>query len=171
MSRRFLAIIAGALCAGALVWGAQDAVQDPIFEAMKSELGRSMTLSLKQLEKPYYISYAIETGHQWGATAVQGGLLGVTSQPFRYPQLQLRVGDYKFDQTNFVRGGRGPSYPLTGFPLDNSPDVIRQYLWLETDAAYKASLDAIARKRAALRSVTVSDELPDFDPAKPNTIL
>jgi hypothetical protein len=171
MSRRFLAIIAGALCAGALVWGAQDAVQDPIFEAMKSELSRSMTLSLKQLEKPYYISYAIETGHQWGATAVQGGLLGVTSQPFRYPQLQLRVGDYKFDQTNFVRGGRGPSYPLTGFPLDNSPDVIRQYLWLETDAAYKASLDAIARKRAALRSVTVSDELPDFDPAKPNTIL
>ncbi|HVV47844.1 MAG TPA: hypothetical protein VHC72_21680, partial [Bryobacteraceae bacterium] len=171
MSRRFLGIVAGALCAGAVMWGAQDAVQDPIFEAMKTELGRSMKLSLKQLEKPYYISYSIETGHQWGATAVMGGLLGVSSQPFRYPQMQLRVGDYKFDQTNFAGGGRGPSYSLSGFPLDNSPDVIRQYLWLETDSAYKASLDAIARKRSALRSVTVSDELPDFDTARPNTIL
>jgi len=171
MSRGFVGIVAGALCAGALAWGAQDAVQDPIFEAMKSELSRSMTLSLKQLEKPYYVSYTIETGHQWGATAVQGGLLGTSSQPFRYPQLQLRVGDYKFDQTNFVGGGRGPSYSLSGFPLDNNPEVIRQYLWLETDSAYKASLDAIARKRSALRSVTVSDELPDFDPAKPNTVL
>jgi predicted Zn-dependent protease len=171
MSRKFFGILAGTLCAGALVWGAQETAQDPIFEAMKTELGRSMTLSLKQLEKPYYISYTIETGHQWGATAVQGGLLGVSSQPFRYPQLQLRVGDYKFDQTNFAGGGRGPSYGLRGFPLDNSPDVIRQYLWLETDAAYKASLDAIARKRSVLRSVTLSEELPDFDPAKPNTIL
>ncbi|HEY4085369.1 MAG TPA: metallopeptidase TldD-related protein [Bryobacteraceae bacterium] len=171
MSRRVLGIVGGALCAGALVWGAQTAAQDPIFEAMRTELGRSMTLSLKQLEKPYYISYTIETGHQWGATAVMGGLMGTSSEPFRYPQLQLRVGDYKFDQTNFVGGGRGPSYSLSGFPLDNSPDVIRQYLWLETDSAYKSSLDAIARKRSALRSVTVSDELPDFDQSKPNTIL
>ncbi|HVW11375.1 MAG TPA: metallopeptidase TldD-related protein [Bryobacteraceae bacterium] len=171
MSRKFFGILAGVLCAGAVVWGAQNGAEDPIFEAMKTELSRSMTLSLKQLDKPYYISYTIETGHEWGATATMGALLGVSSEPFRYPELQLRVGDYKFDQTDFVGGGRGPSYGLGGFPLDNSPDVIRDYLWLETDAAYKSSLDAIARKRAMLRSVTVNDELPDFDAAKPNTIL
>jgi TldD protein len=149
--------------------GAQ--VADPIFDAMKAELKRSMTLSLQKLEKPYYVSYTIETGHEWSATAVMGGLLGVTSEPFRYPAMQLRVGDYKFDQTNFAGGGRGASYALSGFPLDDDPGVIRQYLWLQTDSAYKSSLDAIARKRAALRSVTVSDELPDFAPAKPNTLL
>jgi hypothetical protein len=171
MNRALSLAVAGTLCAGALIWAAQGGAQDPIFEAMKAELSRSMSLSLKQLEKPYYISYTIETGHQWGATAVMGGLLRVSSQPFRYPQMQLRVGDYKFDQTNFAGGGRGPSYSLSGFPLDDDPAVIRQYLWLETDAAYKASLDAIARKRSVLRSVTVSEELPDFAPAKPNTIL
>ena len=130
-----------------------------------------MTLSLQQLEKPYYVSYTIETGHEWSATAVMGGLLGSSSEPFRYPAMQLRVGDYKFDQTNYAGGGRGASYSLSGFPLDDDPGVIRQYLWLETDSAYKSSLDAIARKRAALRSVTVSDELPDFAHAKPNTLL
>ena len=35
-------------------------------------------------------------------------------------------------------------------------------LWLATDSAYKGSLQSIARKRAALRSVTVSEQLPDF---------
>ena len=51
------------------------------------------------------------------------------------------------------------------FPLeDENPLVIRQYLWLATDSAYKGSLQSIARKRAALRNVTVSEELPDFAP-------
>lgn len=144
---------------------------DPVFEAMQAELKRSMGLSLKNLEKPYFVSYTIDTGHEWSATAVMGGLLGVSSEPFRYPAMQLRVGDYKFDQTNYAGGGRGASYSLAGFPLDNDPSVIRQYLWLETDSAYKASLDAIARKRAILKSVTVSEELPDFAPAKPNTLI
>ena len=144
---------------------------DPIFDAMKQELKRSMSLSLQKLEKPYYVSYVIETGHEWSAVAVMGGLLGSTSAPFRYPQLELRVGDYNFDQTDWAGGGRGASYSLSGFPLDNDESVIRQYLWLETDSAYKASLDAIARKRAALRSVTVTESLPDFAPVKAHTVL
>ena len=144
---------------------------DPVFDAMQAEMKRSMTLSLQQLEKPYFVSYTIDTGHEWSATAVMGGLLGVSSEPFRYPAMQLRVGDYKFDQTNYAGGGRGASYSLSGFPLDNDPAVIRQYLWLQTDSAYKSSLDAIARKRAILKSVTVSDELPDFAPAKANTLI
>ena len=148
------------------------AQSDSVFDAMRGELQRSMTLSLQQLEKPYYVSYTIDTGHEWSATAVMGGLLGTSSEPFRYPAMQLRVGDYKFDQTNYAGGGgRGASYSLSGFPLDDDAAVIRQYLWLETDSAYKASLQAIAHKRAALRSVTVSEQLADFDQAKPNTVI
>lgn len=163
-----LVLLAGMLGSAALSF----AQTDVIFDAMQAELKRSMTLSLQQLEQPYFVSYSIDTGHAWSATAVMGGLLGVSSSPFRYPGLQLRVGDYKFDNTNFAGGGgRGASYSLSGFPLDDDPAVIRQYLWLETDAAYKGSLQAIARKRSALRSVTVSEQLPDFSPAKPNKLL
>jgi predicted Zn-dependent protease len=166
MKRTFtgILIIAAVSCVGAQA-------ADPIFDAMQAELKRSMSLSLQKLEKPYFVSYTIDTGHEWSATAVMGGLLGASSFPFRYPALQLRVGDYKFDQTNFAGGGRGPSYALAGFPLDDDPAVIRDYLWLETDSAYKSSLDAIARKRSVLKNVTVTDELPDFAPAKANVIL
>jgi hypothetical protein len=170
MNRKLSGFLAGGLIGTAAICCAAQA--DPIFEAMQSELKRSMTLSLQSLEKPYFVSYTIDSGHEWSATAVMGGLVGVSSEPFRYPAMQLRVGDYKFDQTNYAGGGvHGASYSLSGFPLDDDPAVIRQYLWLETDAAYKASLQAIAHKRAALRSVTVSDELPDFAPAKPNKLL
>ena len=165
---------AGLLLLGGLLGSAalSFAQNDVIFDAMQAELKRSMTLTLQKLEQPYFVSYSIDTGHVWSATAVMGGLLGVSSTPFRYPGLQLRVGDYNFDNTNFAGGGgRGASYSLSGFPLDDDPAVIRQYLWLETDSAYKGSLQAIARKRSALRSVTVSEQLPDFAPARPNTLL
>ena len=83
---------------------------------------------------------------------------------YRVPAVRVRVGDYKFDNSNYSGGGsgRGASYDLRSFPMDDDPLVIRQYLWLATDSAYKGGLQTIARKRAALRSVTVNDQLPDF---------
>ena len=81
----------------------------------------------------------------------------------------MRVGDYKFDNTNFAGGGFGAARATTwsGFPLDNSYPVLRRYLWLETDSAYKAAVEAISRKRAALRNVTQSEQLNDFAHAEP----
>jgi hypothetical protein len=90
---------------------------------------------------------------------------------FRSPGVQVRVGDYQFDNTNGGGRGRGSSYHLAGFPLDDDPLVIRQYLWLETDSAYKRAVQAIAQKRAARRRVNVSDPLADFAKAKPFTLL
>jgi hypothetical protein len=151
------------------LWGAADVVYD----AMQAELKRSMSLSLKQLEKPYFISYSVDDGTSWSGTAAHGGLLSAHAAKFRRPGVQVRVGDYSFDNTN-AGGGRGrggASYDLNGFPLDDDPLVIRQYLWLETDSAYKGAVQAIAQKRASQGSVNVADQLPDFAPAKPFTLM
>ena len=76
------------------------------------------------------------------------------------------MGDYKFDNTNWTgAGAAGPRYDLRSFPIeDENPLVLRQFLWLATDSAFKGSLQSIARKRAALRNVTVNEVLPDFAP-------
>ncbi|HVV45297.1 MAG TPA: metallopeptidase TldD-related protein, partial [Bryobacteraceae bacterium] len=141
------------------------------YDAMQSELTRSMTLSLKTLDKPYFVSYMIDDGMAWTASAFQGGLVNTRASRFRTPAVQVRVGDYEFDNTNGGPGrGRGASYNLSGFPLDDDPLVIRQYLWLETDSAYKGAVQAIAQKRASRRSVNVTDQLPDFAKAKPFTL-
>ena len=66
--------------------------------------------------------------------------------------MRIRVGDYKFDNTNWTgANAAGPRYDLRSFPIeDDNPLVLRQYLWLATDSAFKGSLQSIARKRAAL---------------------
>jgi TldD protein len=142
---------------------------DPVLEAMKAELTRSMTLTLNQLDKPYYLSYSVDDEHTWSAAATMGGLVDSTSNSYRIPRLRIRVGDYKFDNTNWTgANAQGPRYDLRSFPIeDENPLVLRQFLWLATDSAFKGSLQSIARKRAALRNVTVSEVLPDFAPAKP----
>ena len=166
MNCRIAALLASAAALPCILPAAQP---DPAFDAMQAELKRSMTLTLGKLEDPYYLSYRVDDEHVWSATAMLGGLITSGDNSFRVPVVRVRVGSYKFDNTNWTGAGRsgGTLYNLRGFPLDDdNPLVLRQYLWLATDSAYKASLQSIARKRAALRSVTVSDQLPDFTPAQ-----
>ena len=154
----FLSAVAG------IAYAAQ---ADPVLDAMQAELKRSMTLSLNQLDKPYYLSYTVDDEHSWSASATLGGLVSSSASDFRMPRVRIRVGDYKFDNSNWTgANAAGPRYDLRSFPIeDSNPLVLRQYLWLATDSAFKGSLQSIARKRAALRSVTVSEALPDFAPA------
>jgi len=145
---------------------------DPVMDAMKAELKRATTLTLNQLDKPYFVSYSVDDYHSWSANATLGGLLSSNSNTYRVPSVRVRVGDYQFDNSNFAGGGGGGArYDLRSFPLDDDPLVIRQYLWLATDSAYKGGLQSIARKRAALRSVTVNDQLPDFAPEPAFTLI
>ena len=79
------------------------------------------------------------------------------------------MGDYKFDNTNYVGSGFGfgSRYDLERFPLEDSYPLLRRYLWLVTDSAYKSAVEAISRKRAALRNMQQSEQLDDFAHAEP----
>jgi TldD protein len=161
------AACAAIVCA---VAGAVYAAQaDPVLDAMQAELQRSMSLTLNQLDKPYYLSYTVDDEHSWSGAATLGGLISSSANDYRVPRLRIRVGDYKFDNSNWTgANAAGPRYDLRSFPLeDGNPAVLRQYLWLATDSAFKGSLQSIARKRAALRNVTQSEELPDFAKTTP----
>ena len=142
---------------------------DPVLQAMKDELDRARKLSISNLEAPYFIQYVIDEDDTFSVTANLGGLLSRRHDKFRSPEVQVRVGDYKFDNTNFAGGGfgLGSRYDLEHFPLENAYPVLRRYLWLETDSAYKGAVEAISRKRAALRNLTQSDQLNDFSRAEP----
>ena len=101
-----------------------------------------------------------------------GGLVSTRRERFRAPEIRVRVGDYKFDNTNYVGSGYpfGPRYN-DRFPLDDLYPAIRRFLWLETDSAYKSALETFSRKRAALRNVAVNGELNDFAHAEPVKLL
>jgi hypothetical protein len=135
---------------------------------MHDEVDRSVKLNLPNLEEPYFVEYLLDESDSFTVSASLGGLLARSRDHFRVPEVQVRVGDYKFDNTNFAGGGGGGSrYDLENFPLDDDYPVLRRYLWLETDSVYKGAVEAISRKRAAMRNINQSDQLDDFAHAEP----
>ena len=136
---------------------------------MRDELNRSRGLKVLSLEAPYFIEYTIEDGDSFEVSASLGGLVSVRHDRFRVPEIKVRVGDYKFDNTDYVGSGYhfGTHYDIERFPLENSYEVMRRFLWLATDSAYKSAVEAISRKRAALNNVAVNQPLDDFARAEP----
>ena len=136
---------------------------DVILKAMRDELQHSRALDSVKLDKPYFISYGIEDGDLFAASATLGGLIASTSTQFRVPRIQVRVGDYDFDNTNYVGSGMnfGSRYDIDRFPLENRYPVLRRFIWLATDQAYKAAVEALARKRAALKNMSAREPVPE----------
>jgi len=160
---------AGALAA-VIALSAQPAqTRDPLLQAMKDELARSSKLTLSNLEAPYFVEYLIDESENFSVSAGLGGLVSRQKQRFRQPDIHIRVGDYKFDNTNYAGSGFnfGTRYDLGRFPLENSYPLLRRYLWLQTDTAYKSAVEAISRKRAALRNLQQGEMLNDFAHAQP----
>ncbi|MGO9257189.1 MAG: metallopeptidase TldD-related protein [Bryobacteraceae bacterium] len=158
-----------ALAAAALAaLSAQTPAPDPMLRAMHDELERARKITVANLEAPYFIEYVMDEADSFSVSASLGGLVHKRRERFRQPEVFVRVGDYKFDNTNFAGGGFGGSrYDLERFPLENSYPVLRRYLWLETDSAYKSAVEAISRKRAALRNLSQNGDLNDFAHAEP----
>ncbi|HLK66935.1 MAG TPA: metallopeptidase TldD-related protein [Bryobacteraceae bacterium] len=161
--------LAVAFAAAITVWGqSPNAGKDPLLQAMHDELERSGKLTLNNLEGPYFVEYVIDESENFSVSASLGGLVSRRHERFREPEVHVRVGDYKFDNTNFGGGfGFRGQYDLERFPLENSYPLLRRYLWLETDSAYKGAVEAISRKRAAIRNLQQSDQLSDFAHAEP----
>ena len=140
---------------------------DVVVRAMRDELERSRKLSISDLEKPYYIEYTLDDVTSFSVSASLGAVTSKGENRYRVPRVRVRVGDYKFDNTNYLLTdlfGGGGSDSLT---IDDDYGVLRRGWWLATDRAYKGALEAIARKRAALKNMTQPEELADFWKSQP----
>jgi len=172
MSGATARLLSALLLMAASAFGAEAPV-DPILRAMRDELARSRGLKVMSLEPPYFIEYTLEDGDSFETSATLGGLVSVRHDRFRVPDVHVRVGDYKFDNTDYVGSGFhfGTHYDIERFPLENSYNVLRRFLWLATDSAYKSAVEAISRKRAALKNVSVSQPADDFAKADPARLM
>jgi predicted Zn-dependent protease len=143
---------------------------DAILESMNAELERSTGIQLQDLEKPYFIEYSLDDVHSFSVSATLGAVLARTTNHFRLPRVSVRLGSYEFDNTNYILSGFMSRGPGAAAPLDDSVPALRTTFWLATDSAYKGALEAIARKRAALKNMT-PEELEDFWRVEPSKVL
>lgn len=148
---------------------------DKTLSALHDELQRSMTrLMLPGQEKPYYIQYRLLDLDERTIVAQFGALVGSTTTRNRFMSVDVRVGDYKLDNSNFIgdRGFRGFLGGSTGtVGIDRDYDSLRQDIWLATDQSYKAALDSLSRKRAFLRGLANAPTIDDFSQEPPVTIV
>lgn len=152
----------------ALVLCGQAPPADPLLQAMHDEVARSRDLAITNLEKPYFVQYVVDESDSFSVSASLGGVISRRRSRFLAPEVQVRVGDYKSDNTNFAGGMFGGSrYDLDNFPIDGDYMAMRRHLWLETDSAYKGAVEALSRKRAAMRNITENERLDDFAHAEP----
>jgi hypothetical protein len=147
--------------------------EDAVLRAMRSEVERARGLKFDNLESPYFVEAYVDDVTGFTASATLGGLLSANLSRTRSPRVSVRVGDYKFDNTNYVGSGfnYGGAYDVDRLPLEDNYELLRRYLWLAIDRAYKSAVEAIARKRAALRNITVTEQVDDFSKAEPLKLI
>lgn len=138
---------------------------DTILRSMRDELERSRTLRFPGLEEPYFIEYTLDDAHAFMTQAALGATLGTNDTRLRIPRVRVRVGSRSFDNTNYLFSDFGAR--TESAPIDDDYNVLRREWWLSTDRSYKAALEVIARKRAALKNITQQEAIPDFWPAPP----
>ncbi len=146
---------------------------DVILRAMRDEIVRARTLRLMGVDTPYFAEYAVEDAISFNASTSLGALITARTTRFRIPRVQIRVGSMQFDNTNsiFTNLSGGSRLDSDQLPLDANYMAIRNALWLATDRAYKGAVQAISRKRAALRNITQTEQIADFVEAAPTQLL
>jgi len=138
---------------------------DRTLKAMQDEMERSrQRLQIPGLERPYYIEYRLLDLDVRNVAASFGAILSSTTARNRFMRVDVRVGDYRLDSSNFVtdEAFRGFIGSAGNVGIDRDYDSLRQDLWLATDQAYKEALDRLARKRAFVRSLAKPSDIDDF---------
>ena len=151
-----------------------EAQDDVVMKAMRDELDRSMKqLRLENLEKPYFMSFRVVDSDNANVSASFGALNSSSQGRSRRFTVEVRVGDYKLDNTNFFSMNFNMSGMVqvfngtTQLPLDDDYKELRRQIWLATDATYKKAVEDLSKKRAALENKVDTDETPDFTKENP----
>lgn len=143
---------------------------DQTLRAMHDEMERARTrLSIPGVDKPFYIEYRLLDLDVRNVTASGGALLSNSSARQRVMSVDVRVGDYHLDSSNFISedGFQGFLGSTGEVGIDRDYSSLRQDLWLATDQAYKAAVTQMSLKQAFLRSLTKPPEIDDFSKQEP----
>ena len=152
------------------------AAPHPITRALEDEVKRAMeVLQAKGNPAPYFINYEVHDIQRVQVEASLGAIRNSDAEHSRYLDIDVRVGDYQYDNTHQIRGQRGGSsggnfnYPVS-MPLDDDIDALKSVVWLETDRRYKNAVERLIQVRAN-RAIKVDEEdtSADFSREKAQT--
>ncbi len=153
---------------------ASKAAPAPLMQYLVDELEYSMKNLLANDDvRPYFLNYTVYEEQ----TATIGATLGTITQDQRNRDrnlnIDLRVGDYKIDNTHQLRGG-GPSHVFGNgnipLPLQDEADAVRHALWYHTDRIFKNAAKRLSQVKTDLKvKVEEEDRSDDFSREEAHT--
>jgi len=153
------------------------AADDPILAAMQAELARSQeSLQLPDYVAPYYLAYRLQETRGFYVTGTCGALFDDGGGRTRQIAVEVRVGDYAFDNTSTRSEFDSFDPDLDTFnymnyvdlPIEDETDAIRGQFWRLTDLRFKNALAMYLAKKARLVYREDPDKrLDDFSHEQP----
>ncbi len=146
---------------------AAQASDDPLLDALRTELDRTVTTLAGDEDTPYFLGYRVTDTTSWNLRARYGQLTrDVDPDGRRQRQLDVvaRVGTMHRDSTHPVRGDFfDPNLHLgQQLPLDDDPFALRMGIWNATGKEVRDARERWERVRAD-QVVRVADEDPSAD--------
>jgi hypothetical protein len=144
---------------------------EDIMQAMRDEIKRSMAeLKLESLQKPYYIEYKLTISDDYSIGSRHGVIENSDRNRSAYLDVFVRVGNYKFDNSNYFDFGLSlfgssddeEKFKSRKIAYELDYDALRRELWLATDAAYKRSAEIYSKKVATIKNRVRKDTTHDF---------
>ncbi len=152
----------------AVISAAAQKSADPVMAAMTQELTRSFANLKRTPVPPYFLAYQLTDNRAIRVTSSFGALTYSGDDRTRVLDIDLRVGDYKLDNTHPLRGnarfrGFGGDFRSMRVPLDDDSDALRTALWYETDRKYKSAVEDLEQVKANVATkVETEDKSGDF---------
>lgn len=148
---------------------AQSAAASPVLEAMKAELSRSMDTFKSQPTPPYFLSYEITDDQTVTVNTSFGKIISSTDDHNRQLDIDLRVGDYRLDNTHAIRGGvpdlsgMMERFSMIPMPIEDDPVAIRTVIWRSTDQKYRRSVEQLTKVKTNVEvEAAPEDKSDDF---------
>ena len=149
-----------------------EAKESVLLKAMEDELNRTIeNLWMEEMARPYYVAYKVKESEELIVEASFGAITASDYSKERNLIIDLRVGNYEFDNSNFVAGTWysftfGPEDVVT-LPMEDDYQAIRYKTWLSTDKRYKRELENLSKKHATVENRLIKDRQDDFTKVKP----
>lgn len=141
-----------------------------LFKAFDDELKRTVSkLKLGDHPSPYFASFSVSRSHYVNVFGAFGALDRFDESDGRNVEVDLRVGDYKFDNSG-SRGFYSDFFEFAhwrSFAMDDDYDAIRRALWLTCDGRYKRAIEDLEKKKAVLRQKKLVDQPDSFQKVEP----
>jgi len=143
------------------------AQDDVVLRALSDEMDRSMAdLKLEDNDAPYYLQYLLNQEYNCRISAEYGAVTVCNCDKADQMFLDLRVGDYEFDNSNCMSSFRNFGLSLANLPQDEDYSTIRKAAWLQIDGAYKRGIEGLAMKKAILQTRIQEDTIADLSIAE-----